>query len=121
MAGHAWPCHGAWFLFYEVLYTDKQKCTIVENMGWFSLAYSHFLHQEDRVLDFSGREKHMKGIRGHAFSPDVIMSWNHGHVRLMRMADQGLGPRCQRGWRGSSWWLTIRNSWPTTHDPMRGS
>jgi hypothetical protein len=36
------------------LYKNREKYIIVENMGRFSLAVSHFLHRGNRIIDFSG-------------------------------------------------------------------
>jgi hypothetical protein len=76
-------------------------------MGGFSLAISHFLHQEDHVFDFLGKMPEGKlwtacfllalschGVVG----VSVYLFWESRHVELMRVADQWARSPCQRGW-----------------------
>jgi hypothetical protein len=53
----------------------------VGNMGGLSLSDSHFLHREDRVIDFFG-ENAQREVVGHTFSFGTIESWSHGCARL---------------------------------------
>jgi hypothetical protein len=52
----------------------------VGNMGGFSLSDSHFLHQDDHVIDFLG-ENAQREVVGHTFSTGTFVSWSHGCAR----------------------------------------
>jgi hypothetical protein len=106
--------------FLRSLYKDRETCTIVENMGGFSLSDSHFLHRGNCVIDFFG-ENVRREVVGHTFSSGTVESWNRGCAHPPSLGVEacevgawlisGPSPHCQRGWRqflgvaNCSWFL----------------
>jgi hypothetical protein len=65
----------------QSLYKDRETCTIVGNMGGFSLSDSHFLHWGNRIIDSFG-ENVQRELVGHAFSCGAVESWSRGCTHL---------------------------------------
>jgi hypothetical protein len=80
----------------ENLYKNREKYIIVENMGRFSLAVSHFLCRGNRVLDFS-KEMSEGRLRAACFllepsSSGVMDALVHVLRELMRVAGRWARP-----------------------------